>query len=94
MSEWIKFTPSKEHIGLRARFRKVVAGGDTEEVVGTVVDNPDPYPWHYDVAIERDEDKARLYFINGSCLFYQDIDCKRHYLSKECEVEYYYQELE
>ena len=34
MDEWIKFTPSKEHIGLRARFRKVISGGGTEEVAG------------------------------------------------------------
>ena len=71
MREWVKFVPGKEHIGLRARFRKVV-GDKVEEVVGTIVADPCHNPWQYDVEIICDEDKRRLPFPNGECPFYDD----------------------
>lgn len=92
MREWIEFVPSKEHIGLRARFRKVI-GDKVEEVVGIIVADPCHNPWHYDVEIICDEDKRRLPFPNGACPFYDDKDGKRHYIGDAFEVEYYYQEL-
>lgn len=93
MGEWIRFTPSKEHIGLHARFRKIVKG-DIEETIGTVVNNPDPYPWHLDVAIKRDGDGAQLPFPNGSCPFWQKVNGEKKYIGEPFEVEYYYQEID
>ena len=91
MGEWIKFMPGKEHIGLRARFRKVIED-NVEEAVGNIVDNPDPYPWHYGVELEC-EDGRRLPFMNGTCPFYYDKDGRRHYLA-EVNVEYYYSPID
>lgn len=92
MKEWTKLVPSKEHIGLRARFRKVI-GDKVEEVVGTIVEAFCPHPWQYDVEIVCDDDKRRLSFPNGACPFYDDKDGERHYIGDAFEVEYYYQEL-
>lgn len=92
MIEWIEFVPSKESIGLRARFRKAV-GSNVEEAVGTIVADPCHHPWHYDVEIVCDGDGRRLPFPNGACPFYDDKDGERHYIGDSFDVKYYYQKL-
>ena len=91
--KWIEFVPGRGYIGLRARFRKVI-GDEVEEIVGTIVGNPDPYPWHHDVKIVCSEDGKHLPFPNGKCPFYDDKDGRRHYIGSVFKVEYYYSPID
>lgn len=97
MSEWIEFVPNKDMIGMHARFKQCgICDGKYQEneIVGTIVDNPNPNPWHYDVAVGSDGHLSTLYYFhNGSDAFYDKNPNERVYLIVDAEWKYYYKEI-